>query len=202
MRMVSKVPERINIIRLILTQDGRQKEDCVWLQKLVLYPLCAIRLSYLECFKLVEVLHLFEELPHIDAARRFAIGRGEGGNQSHHVAHQVNFPGRVESYVWWTQWYVFSCIRGIFVKLVICVVPGHWKIKILNLKKRNKFFCFFMFLFPIQGGKNIGSPYLTNKSWFFGKSDVPGQQNKSYISVMTSKNLIFSTAGALVVVTV
>ena len=49
--------------------------------------------TYLECFKLVEVLHLFEELPHIDAARRFAVGRGEGGNQSHHVAHQVNFPG-------------------------------------------------------------------------------------------------------------
>ena len=81
--------------------------------------------------------------------------------------------------------------RGILVKLVICVVPGHWKIKILNLKKRNKFFCFFMFLYPIQGGKNIGSPYLTNKSWFFGKSDVPGQQNKSYIGVMASKNLIF-----------
>ena len=82
-------------------------------------------------------------------------------------------------------------IRGILVKLVICVVPGHWKIKILNLKKRNKFICFFMFLYPIQGGKNIGSPYLTNKSWFFGKSDVPGQQNKSYIGVMASKNLIF-----------
>ena len=81
--------------------------------------------------------------------------------------------------------------RGILVKLVICVVPGHWKIKILNLKKRNKFICFFMFLYPIQGGKNIGSPYLTNKSWFFGKSDVPGQQNKSYIGVMASKNLIF-----------
>ena len=80
---------------------------------------------------------------------------------------------------------------GILVKLVICVVPGHWKIKILNLKKRNKFICFFMFLYPIQGGKNIGSPYLTNKSWFFGKSDVPGQQNKSYIGVMASKNLIF-----------
>ena len=29
MRMVLKVPERINIIRLILTQDGRQKEDRV-----------------------------------------------------------------------------------------------------------------------------------------------------------------------------
>ena len=84
----------------------------------------------------------------------------------------------------WSNW-------GILVKLVICVVPGHWKIKILNLKKRNKFFCFFMFLYPIQGGKNIGSPYLTNKSWFFGKSDVPGQQNKSYIGVMASKNLIF-----------
>ena len=83
------------------------------------------------------------------------------------------------------------CKWGILVKLVICVVPGHWKIKILNLKKRNKFFCFFMFLYPIQGGKNIGSPYLTNKSWFFGKSDVPGQQNKSYIGVMASKNLIF-----------
>ena len=81
--------------------------------------------------------------------------------------------------------------RSILVKLVICVVPGHWKIKILNLKKRNKFICFFMFLYPIQGGKNIGSPYLTNKSWFFGKSDVPGQQNKSYIGVMASKNLIF-----------
>ena len=93
MRMLPKVPERINIIGLILTQDGRQKEDCVWLQKLVLYSLFAFRLSYLEWFKLVEVLHLFEELPHIDAARRFAIRGGEGGNQSHHVAHQVNFPG-------------------------------------------------------------------------------------------------------------
>ena len=69
--------------------------------------------------------------------------------------------------------------------------PGTLKIKILNLKKKNKFFCFFMFLYPIQGGKNIGSPYLTNKSCFFGKSDVPGQQNKSYIGVMASKNLIF-----------
>ena len=88
-------------------------------------------------------------------------------------------------------WDILQCLRGILVKLVICVVPGHWKIKILNLKKRNKFFCFFMFLYPIQGGKNIGSPYLTNKSWFFGKSDVPGQQNKSYIGVMASKNLIF-----------
>ena len=69
--------------------------------------------------------------------------------------------------------------------------PGTLKIKILNLKKRNNFFCFFMFLYPIQGGKNIGSPYLTNKSWFFSKSDVPGQQNKSYIGVWASKNLIF-----------
>ena len=99
----------------------------------------------------------------------------------------------------WNMWKYFldhqnlsdKCSGGIHVKLVICVVPGHWKIKILNLKKRNKFFCFFMFLYPIQGGKNIGSPYLTNKSWFFGKSDVPGQQNKSYIGVMASKNLIF-----------
>ena len=87
---------------------------------------------------------------------------------------------------WRLQWK-----RGILVKLVICVVPGHWKIKILSLKKRNKFICFFMFLYPIQVGKNIGSPYLTNKSWFFGKSDVPGQQNKSYIGVMAFKNLIF-----------
>ena len=88
-------------------------------------------------------------------------------------------------------WHIVLCLRGILVKLVICVVPGHWKIKILNLNKKISFFCFFMFLYPIQGGKNIGSPYLTNKSWFFGKSDVPGQQNKSYIGVMASKNLIF-----------
>ena len=82
--------------------------------------------------------------------------------------------------------------RGILVKLVICVVPGHWKIEILNLKKKISFFCFFfMFLYPIQGGKNNGSPYLTNKSCFFKKSDVPGQQNKSYIGVWASKNLIF-----------
>ena len=32
---------------------------------------------------------------------------------------------------------------GILVKLVICVVPGHWKIKILNLNKKISFFCFF-----------------------------------------------------------
>jgi len=108
------------------------------------------------------------------------------------------------AFIWWKKWRFGQVLlitrsqthrrwntRGILVKLVICVVPGHWKIKILNLKKRNKFICFFMFLYPIQGGKNIGSPYLTNKSWFFGKSDVPGQQNKSYIGVMASKNLIF-----------
>ena len=70
--------------------------------------------------------------------------------------------------------------------------PGTLKNQNPQFEEKNIFFCFFMFLYPIQGGKNIGSPYLTNKSWFFGKSDVPGQRNKSCISVMTSKNLIFS----------
>ena len=69
--------------------------------------------------------------------------------------------------------------------------PGTLKNQNPQFEEKNKFFCFFMFLYPIQGGKNIGSPYLTNKSWFFGKSDVPGQQNKSYIGVWASKNLIF-----------
>ena len=69
--------------------------------------------------------------------------------------------------------------------------PGTLKNQNPQFEEKNKLFCFFMFLYPIQEGKNIGSPYLTNKSWFFGKSDVPGQQNKSYIGVMASKNLIF-----------
>ena len=73
-------------------------------------------------------------------------------------------------------------IWGILVKLVICVVPGHWKIKILNLKKRNKFICFFMFLYPIQGGKNIGSPYLTNKSWFL--ANLMSRDNKIKVTLV------------------
>ena len=85
----------------------------------------------------------------------------------------------------------FQIYKGHSCKIGNMCCPGTLKNQIPNLKKRNKFFCFFMFLYPIQGGKNIGSPYLTNKSWFFGKSDVPGQQNKSYIGVMASKNLIF-----------
>ena len=32
--------------------------------------------------------------------------------------------------------------RGILVKLVICVLPGHWKTKILNLKKYLSLVCF------------------------------------------------------------
>ena len=75
----------------------------------------------------------------------------------------------------------FNC-WGILVKLVICVVPGHWKIKILNLKKRNKFFCFFMFLYPIQGGKNNGSPYLTNKSWFL--ANLMSRDNKIKVTLV------------------
>ena len=33
-------------------------------------------------------------------------------------------------------------IGGILVKLVICVLPGHWKTKILNLKKYLSLVCF------------------------------------------------------------
>ena len=40
-----------------------------------------------------------------------------------------------------TRYYIHSW--GILVKLVICVVPEHWKIKILNLNKKNKFFLLF-----------------------------------------------------------
>ena len=71
---------------------------------------------------------------------------------------------------------------GILVKLVICVVPGHWQIKILNLKKKNKFFCLFMFLYPIQGGKNNGSPYLTNKSWFL--ANLMSRDNKIKVTLV------------------
>ena len=45
--------------------------------------------------------------------------------------------------------------------------PGTLKNQNPQFEEKNKFFCFFMFLYPIQGGKNNGSPYLTNKSWFW-----------------------------------
>ena len=35
---------------------------------------------------------------------------------------------------------IFS--RGILVKLVICVIPGHWKTKILNMTKYSSLVCF------------------------------------------------------------
>ena len=85
-------------------------------------------------------------------------------------------------YFWNIYFATISDNWGILVKLVICVVPGHWKIKILNLKKRNKFFCFFMFLYPIQGGKNNGSPYLTNKSWFL--ANLMSRDNKIKVTLV------------------
>ena len=45
---------------------------------------------------------------------------------------------------------------GILVKLVICVVPGHWKIKILNLKKKIIFFAFLCFYIPSKKEKIMG----------------------------------------------
>ena len=48
------------------------------------------------------------------------------------------------------------CNRGILVKLVICVVPGHWKIKILNLKKKISFFAFLCFYIPSKEEKIMG----------------------------------------------
>ena len=87
---------------------------------------------------------------------------------------------RILKHLFWTPQRCFYW--GILVKLVICVVPGHWKIKILNLKKKNKFFCFFMFLYPIQGGKNNGSPYLTNKSWFL--ANLMSRDNKIKVTLV------------------
>ena len=40
----------------------------------------------------------------------------------------------------------FLYLWGILVKLVICVLPGHWKTKILNLKNIQVWFAFYVII--------------------------------------------------------
>ena len=57
---------------------------------------------------------------------------------------------------------------GILVKLVICVLPGHWKIKIPNLTKYIDFGCFLVGYITYNEKKVLGhlnlptSPFLVN----------------------------------------
>ena len=58
--------------------------------------------------------------------------------------------------------------RGILVKLVICVLPGHWKIKIPELTKYIDFGCFLVGYITYNEKKVLGhlnlpiSPFLVN----------------------------------------
>ena len=76
----------------------------------------------------------------------------------------------------------FQIYKGHSCKIGNMCCPGTLKNQIPNLKKRNKFFCFFMFLYPIQGGKNIGSPYLTNKFWFL--ANLMSRDNKIEVTLV------------------
>ena len=62
------------------------------------------------------------------------------------------------SFNWWQMKQLGGswCLWGILVKLVICVVPGHLKIKILNLKKKISFFAFLCFYIPSKEEKIMG----------------------------------------------
>ena len=60
--------------------------------------------------------------------------------------------------------------------------PGTLKNQNPQFEEKNKFFCFFMFLYPIQGGKNNGSPYLTNKSWFL--ANLMSRDNKIKVTLV------------------
>ena len=57
---------------------------------------------------------------------------------------------------------------GILVKLVICVLPGHWKIKITNLTKYIDFGCFLVGYITYNEEKVLGHldlpilPFLVN----------------------------------------
>ena len=60
--------------------------------------------------------------------------------------------------------------------------PGTLKNQNPQFEEKNKFFCFFMFLYRIQGGKNNGSPYLTNKSWFL--ANLMSRDNKIKVTLV------------------
>ena len=61
-----------------------------------------------------------------------------------------------------------TCTWGILVKLVICVLPGHWKIKIPKLTKYIDFGCFLVGYITYNEKKVLGhlnlpiSPFLVN----------------------------------------
>ena len=60
--------------------------------------------------------------------------------------------------------------------------PGTLKNQNPQFEGKNKFFLLFMFLYPIQGGKNNRSPYLTNKSWFL--ANLMSRDNKIKVTLV------------------
>ena len=67
--------------------------------------------------------------------------------------------------------------------------PGTLKNQNPQFEEKNIFFLLFYVLYPNQEGKNNGSPYLTNKSWFL--ANLMSRDNKIKVTLVLLVNLIF-----------